>query len=36
VTASASDILGAVADRFSVEQAFKDLKEVWGAASNSR
>jgi hypothetical protein len=32
VTASASDILGAVADRFSVEQAFKDLKEVWGAA----
>jgi DDE superfamily endonuclease len=31
VDASASDILEAVADRFRIEQAFKDLKEVWGA-----
>jgi len=29
--ASVADILAAVADRFAVEQAFKDLKEVWGA-----
>ncbi len=29
-SASVADILGAVADRFALEQAFKDLKEVWG------
>src|SRR4051812_16160489 len=29
--AVAADILGAVADRFALEQCFKDLKEVWGA-----
>jgi DDE superfamily endonuclease len=29
--AAVADILVAVADRFSLEQAFKDLKEVWGA-----
>jgi hypothetical protein len=29
--AAVADILAAVADRFAVEQAFKDLKEVWGA-----
>jgi hypothetical protein len=28
--ASVADILAAVAGRFSLEQAFKDLKEVWG------
>jgi DDE superfamily endonuclease len=28
--ASVSDVLSAVADRFSLEQGFKDLKEVWG------
>jgi hypothetical protein len=30
--ASVADVLGAVADRFSLEQAFKDLKEVWGVS----
>jgi len=30
--ATVADILCAVADRFALEQAFKDLKEVWGAA----
>jgi hypothetical protein len=30
-SASVTDILSAVADRFSLEQAFKDVKEVWGA-----
>jgi hypothetical protein len=29
--ATVADILGAVADRGSLEQAFHDLKEVWGA-----
>jgi len=29
--ASAADVLTAVADRASIEQAFHDLKEVWGA-----
>jgi hypothetical protein len=29
--ASVADVLTAVAERFAVEQAFKDLKEVWGA-----
>jgi hypothetical protein len=29
--AGVTDILTAVADRFAVEQGFKDLKEVWGA-----
>lgn len=29
--ASVADLLGAVADRGSLEQAFHDLKEVWGA-----
>jgi Transposase DDE domain len=29
--APVADVLAAVAERFSVEQAFKDLKEVWGA-----
>jgi hypothetical protein len=28
--AAVADILAAVADRFALEQAFKDLKEVWG------
>jgi hypothetical protein len=32
VAASVGDILAAVADRFALEQAFKDVKEVWGAA----
>ena len=32
VAAAVADILSAVADRFALEQAFKDLKEVWGAA----
>ncbi len=30
-TASIQDILGAVAARGSIEQTFKDIKEVWGA-----
>jgi hypothetical protein len=30
--AGVADILGAVADRFAIEQCFRDLKEVWGAA----
>ena len=30
-SASVADILTAVADRFAVEQAFRDVKEVWGA-----
>jgi hypothetical protein len=30
VSASASDILEAVADRFALETGFKDVKEVWG------
>jgi hypothetical protein len=30
VAATVADILGAVADRFSLELAFRDLKEVWG------
>lgn len=29
--ASVAEVLTAVADRFSLEQAFRDLKEVWGA-----
>ena len=29
--APVADILAAVADRFALEQAFKDLKDVWGA-----
>jgi DDE superfamily endonuclease len=31
VAASASDILEAIADRFTIEQVFKDVKEIWGA-----
>jgi hypothetical protein len=31
VQASVAAILSAVADRFAIETAFKDLKEVWGA-----
>jgi hypothetical protein len=29
--ASVADVLGAVADRFALEQCFHDMKEVWGA-----
>jgi hypothetical protein len=34
--AAVADILGAVADRFALEQSFKDLKEVWDAAQQVR
>jgi len=30
--AAVADVLAAVADRFALEQCFRDLKEVWGAA----